>query len=95
MDSNSDKKMDSNSDKKMDSSLLLQKKEEAKLKRIAKKLAIKVAEEKKKNSVFKCRCADYLCYCHRFNDYFAKELCEDITKKLAEKFGNLLREKQL
>ena len=53
---------------------------DAKLKRIA-------AQEKQKNSVWKCRCADYICECDRFNDRFGKELCEDITKKLSEKFG--------
>jgi hypothetical protein len=71
----------------MDSSLLLQKKEEAKLKRIAKKLAVKAAQEKQKSSVWKCRCVDYICECDRFYDQIGKELCEDITKKLSEKFA--------
>jgi hypothetical protein len=53
---------------------------DAKLKKI-------VVQEKQKSSVWKCRCADYICECDRFNDRFGKELCEDITKKLSEKFG--------
>ena len=70
----------------MDSSLLLQKKEEAKLKRIAKKVAIKDAQEKQKNSIWRCRCSDYICECHKFEE-FGKELCEDITNILSKKYG--------
>ena len=71
---------------KMDSIPLVKKKEEAKLKRIAKKVAIKDAQEKQKNSIWRCRCSYYNCDCPKF-EQFGKELCEDITKILSEKYG--------
>jgi hypothetical protein len=47
----------------------------------------KDTQEKQTNSLWNCRCADYICFCHTFYDSVGKEFCEDITKLLSEKYG--------
>jgi hypothetical protein len=50
------------------------------------KLAKKNDSVKQSTSLFRCRCANYVCFCHRSYDY-SKEVCEEIVDELAKKYN--------